>query len=70
VTLALRLKVGGMLVLALAGLLVSAMGVISVIPVTPPALMAPAVAVFETAIVTVKVIAVAAALVAFLRSRD
>jgi hypothetical protein len=70
VTLALRLKVGGMLVLALAGLLVSAMGVISVIPVTPPALMVPAVAVFETAIVPVKVIAVAAALVAFLRSRD
>ena len=68
VTLAVRLKVAGVLVLALGGLLMSATVVLGVIPATPPAQIASALADLETALVLVKVAIVVAALVTFFRS--
>jgi hypothetical protein len=69
VTVALRVKTGGVLLLALAGLLMGAAAMVGVIPVTPPALLAPALALGVAGLTVVKVAAVGGAFVAYARSR-
>ena len=68
-TVALRVKAGGVLVLALAGLLMGAAAAVGMIPATPPSVLAPALAVAVAALTAVKVAAAGAALLAYVRSR-
>jgi hypothetical protein len=68
-TFALRVKAGGVLLLALAGLSMGAAAAVGVIPVTPPAVLAPALALVLVALTVFKVTAVGGAVVAYARSR-
>lgn len=68
-TVALRVKAGGVLLLALAGLSTGAAAALGLIPATPPALVAPALAVAMIALTAVKVAAVGGALLTYARSR-
>ena len=68
-TFALRVKAGGVLLLALAGLSMGAAAAAGVIPVTPPAVLAPALAVAVASLTVVKLAAVGAAVLAYARSR-
>jgi CHASE2 domain-containing sensor protein len=68
-TLALRVKAGGLLLLALAGLSMGAAAAAGVIPVTPPAVLAPALAVAVVALAAVKVAAVGGGILAYARPR-
>jgi hypothetical protein len=69
-TVALRVKAGGVLVLALAGLLMGAAAAIGMIPATPPSVLAPALAVAVAALTAVKAAAVAGAVLAYIRARS
>jgi len=68
-TVALRVKAGGVLVLALFGLLLGAAAAIGMIPAAPPAVFAPALAVAVAALTAVKVAAVGGALLTYVKSR-
>ena len=68
-TVALRVKAGGVLVLALVGLLFGAAAAIGMIPATSPSLVAPALAVAVAVLTAVKVAAVGGALLTYARSR-
>jgi hypothetical protein len=65
----LRVKVGGVLLLALAGLSMGAAAAVGMIPVTPPAVLAPALAAAVVALTVVKVAAVGGAVLSVARSR-
>jgi hypothetical protein len=68
-TFVLRVKVGGVLLLALAGLSLGAAAAVGMIPVTPPAVLAPALAAAVVALTVVKVAAVGGAVLSVARSR-
>jgi hypothetical protein len=68
-TVALRVKAGGVLVLALAGLLMGVAAAIGMIPATPSSVLAPALAVAVAALTAVKVAAVTGAVFAYLKTR-
>ena len=68
-TVALRVKAGGVLALALAGLLMGAAAAMGVIPATPPAIAAPALAAAVAVLTAVKVAAVGGALLTYVRSK-
>jgi hypothetical protein len=69
-TLALRLKAGGLLVLALAGLFMGAAAGVGLLPTAPPELLAPALAAAMLALTVAKLAAVGGGVVAFARKRD
>ncbi len=69
-TVALRIKAGGLLVLALAGLSLGAAASIGLIPVAPPAVMVPALAVVLAALMAVKVATVGSGLLVFAHERE
>jgi len=69
-TIALRLKVGGLLVLTLAGLSMGAAAGVGLLPTAPPALLAPALAAAVLALTVVKVAAVGGGVLAYARKRD
>jgi hypothetical protein len=68
-TVALRLKAGGVLLLALTGLSMGAAAALGTIPLTPPAVLAPALALMLVALTAVKVAALGGAVVAYARFR-
>jgi hypothetical protein len=68
-TFVLRVKVGGVLLLALAGLSMAAAAAVGMIPITPPAVLAPALAAAVVALTAVKVAAVGGAVLSVARSR-
>ncbi len=69
VTRAMRLEAGGVVGLALAGMVYGAAAVAGMVPADPPAVVAPAVAVTATILAMVKVAAMAAAGVRYALSR-
>jgi hypothetical protein len=68
-TVALRVKAGGVLLLVLGALSMGAAAAIGVVPVTPPTVLAPALAVAVAALTAVKVAAVAGAVLAYVKAR-
>jgi hypothetical protein len=68
-TSALRVKVGGVLLLALVGLSLGAAAAVGVIPGTPPAALAQTLAVGVALLTAAKLAAAGGALLAFARSR-
>jgi hypothetical protein len=68
-TFVLRVKVGGVLLLALAGLSMGAAAAVGMVPATPPAALAPALAAMVVALTVVKVAAVGGAVLSVARSR-
>jgi hypothetical protein len=68
-TFVLRVKVGGVFLLALAGLSMGAAAAVGMIPVTPPSVLAPALAAAVVALTVVKVAAVGGAVLSVARSR-
>jgi hypothetical protein len=68
-TFALRVKAGGVLLLALAGLSIGAAAAAGAIPVAPPAVLGPALAAALVALTVVKVAAVGGGILTYVRSR-
>jgi hypothetical protein len=69
-TVALRLKVGGLLVLALAGLSMGAAAGVGLLPTAPPVLLDPALAAAAVALTVVKLAAVGGGVLALARGRE